>query len=136
MLTLICYLFTGQIVSVFLTGAAAYDYGVSFAHILLCSSFLFGIFYVLINALQARGAATESLIVSRKRTSSRTETLVGSGAPPESVSCNEGVLISCAACARLGSSRIVARRASIGSIRKSLPKGRAFVFMRHGVLRS
>ena len=62
MLTLICCLFTGQIVSVFLTDAAAYDYGVSFAHILLCTSFLFGIFYVLTNALQARGAATESFI--------------------------------------------------------------------------
>lgn len=51
----------------FLTDAAAYDYGVSFAHILLCTSFLFGVFYVLINALQARGAATESLIVSISR---------------------------------------------------------------------
>ena len=66
-LTLLCYLFTGQIVSVFLTDAAAYDYGVSFAHILLCTSFLFGIFYVLTNALQARGAATESLIVNISR---------------------------------------------------------------------
>ena len=66
-LTLLCYLFTGQIVSVFLTDAVAYDYGVSFAHILLCTSFLFGIFYVLINALQARGAATESLIVNISR---------------------------------------------------------------------
>lgn len=65
-LTLICYLFTGQIVSVFLTDAA-YDYGVSFAHILLCTSFLFGVFYVLVNALQARGAATESLIVNISR---------------------------------------------------------------------
>ena len=46
---------------------AAYDYGVSFAHILLCTSFLFGVFYVLTNALQARGAATESLIVNISR---------------------------------------------------------------------
>ena len=67
MLTLLCYLFTGQIVSVFLTDAAAYDYGVSFAHILLCTSFLFGVFYVLTNALQTRGAATESLIVNISR---------------------------------------------------------------------
>ena len=66
-LTLLCYLFTGQIVSVFLTDAAAYDYGVSFARILLSTSFLFGVFYVLTNALQARGAATESLIVSISR---------------------------------------------------------------------
>lgn len=47
--------------------AAAYDYGVSFAHILLCTSFLFGVFYVLTNALQARGAAAESLIVNISR---------------------------------------------------------------------
>lgn len=66
-LTAICYLFTGQIVSVFLTDAAAYEYGVSFARILLCTSFLFGVFYVLINALQASGAATESLIVNISR---------------------------------------------------------------------
>lgn len=32
-----------------------------------CTSFLFGVFYVLINALQARGAATESLIVNISR---------------------------------------------------------------------
>lgn len=66
-LTLLCYLFTGQIVSVFLTDAAAYDYGFSFSRILLCTSFLFGVFYVLINALQACGAATESLIVNISR---------------------------------------------------------------------
>lgn len=66
-LTVICYLFTGQIVSIFLTDAAAYDYGVSFSHILLCTSFLFGVFYVLTNALQASGAAMESLIVNISR---------------------------------------------------------------------
>ncbi len=56
-----------MIVSVFLTDAAAYDYGVSFARILLCTSFLFGVFYVITNALQALGAAKESLIVSISR---------------------------------------------------------------------
>lgn len=66
-LTGICYLFTDQIVNVFLTDTAAFDYGVSFARILLCTSFLFGVFYVLINALQACGAATESLIVNISR---------------------------------------------------------------------
>lgn len=66
-LTVACYLFTGQIVGVFLTDAAAYDYGASFSRILLCTSFLFGVFYVLINALQASGAATESMIVSISR---------------------------------------------------------------------
>lgn len=66
-LTVICYIFLPQIVNVFLTDAAAYQYGVSFARILLCTSFLFGIFYVVINALQACGAATESLIVNISR---------------------------------------------------------------------
>lgn len=66
-LTVVCYMFTGQIVSVFLTDPAAFDYGVSFARILLCTSFLFGVFYVLTNALQASGAAKESLIVSISR---------------------------------------------------------------------
>lgn len=66
-LTIICYIFTGQIVSVFLTNSAAYDYGVSFSRILLCTSFLFGVFYVLTNALQASGAAMESLIVNISR---------------------------------------------------------------------
>lgn len=66
-LTIICYIFAGNIVSVFLTDPAAYEYGVSFAQILLCTSFLFGVYYVLINAMQARGAAKESLIVSIAR---------------------------------------------------------------------
>lgn len=66
-LTALCYLFTGQIVSAFLTDAAAYDYGLTFSRILLCTSFLFGVFYVLTNALQACGAATESFIVNISR---------------------------------------------------------------------
>ena len=66
-LTVICYLFLPQIVSAFLTDAAAFDYGVSFSKILLCTSFLFGIFYVMTNALQACGAAAESLIVNVSR---------------------------------------------------------------------
>ena len=66
-LATICYLFLPQIVSAFLTDAAAFDYGVAFSKILLCTSFLFGVFYVMINALQACGAATESLIVNISR---------------------------------------------------------------------
>lgn len=67
LLTVLCYLFTDQIISMFLTDAAAYSYGVSFSRILLSTSFLFGVFYVLTNALQANGAATESLIVNISR---------------------------------------------------------------------
>lgn len=66
-LTIICYLFLPQIVSAFLTDSAAYNYSLAFAKILLSTSFLFGIFYVITNALQAYGAATESLIVNVSR---------------------------------------------------------------------
>jgi len=66
-MTGVCYLLTGQIVSAFLTDPAAFDYAVQFAHILLTTSFLFGVFYVLGNALQAMGAATEALIINLSR---------------------------------------------------------------------
>ena len=66
-LTLICYVFINQIAGVFLTDISAFSYAVSFSKILLCTSFLFGIFYVLINALQASGAAMESLVVNISR---------------------------------------------------------------------
>lgn len=67
LLTLVCYLFSGQIVSVFLTAPQAYEYGLKFARILLSTGFLFGVFYVLTSALQACGAAKESLVVSVSR---------------------------------------------------------------------
>ena len=66
-MTGVCYLFTDQIVSAFLTDAAAFDYAVQFARILLTTSFLFGVFYVLSNSLQAMGAAKAALIVNLSR---------------------------------------------------------------------
>ena len=66
-LTLLCYMFTGSMVKMMLTNEAAYNYGVQFAHILLITSFLFGVFNVLCNALQAMGAATAALIVNLSR---------------------------------------------------------------------
>lgn len=66
-LTGVCYLFTDNIVSAFLTDAAAFDYAVQFARILLTTSFLFGVFYVLSNALQAMGAAAEALVINLSR---------------------------------------------------------------------
>ena len=66
-LTAICYLFTNQIVSAFLTEVSAFDYGVEFSRSLLSTSALFGVFYVLINALQATGAAVSSLIINISR---------------------------------------------------------------------
>lgn len=66
-MTGICYLFTNQIVSAFLTDQDAFDYAVQFARILLTTSFLFGVFYVLSNSLQAMGAAAAALTVNLSR---------------------------------------------------------------------
>ncbi|MGN0169481.1 MAG: MATE family efflux transporter [Lachnospiraceae bacterium] len=67
LLTLLCYLFTNQIVSAFLTDVSASEYAVEFARILLSTGPLFGIFYVLTNALQAMGAALPSLVINVSR---------------------------------------------------------------------
>ena len=66
-MTGVCYLFTNQIVSAFLSDADAFGYAVQFARILLTTSFLFGVFYVLSNALQAMGAAAPALIINLSR---------------------------------------------------------------------
>ncbi len=66
-LTATCYLFCNQIVHAFLSDEKAFEYAVEFSRILLCTSFLFGIFYVLISTLQAMVDATSSLIVNLSR---------------------------------------------------------------------
>ena len=66
-MTVVCYLFERQIVSAFLSEAEALSYGIEFSRILLTTSFLFGMFYVLSNALQAMGAATAALIINMSR---------------------------------------------------------------------
>lgn len=66
-MTAVCYAFTYRIVGAFLSEGAAFDYAVQFAKILLTTSFLFGVFYVLGNALQAMGAAAEALIINLSR---------------------------------------------------------------------
>ena len=66
-MTGVCYLFTEQIVGAFLTDPAAFDHAVAFVRILLTTSCLFGIFYVLGSALQGMGAATAALIVNLSR---------------------------------------------------------------------
>lgn len=60
-------MFTNQIVSAFLADVTAFDYAVQFAKILLTTSPIFGVFYVLTNALQAMGAATASLVINLSR---------------------------------------------------------------------
>lgn len=66
-MTGVSYLLKRQIIGVFLTDAAAFDYATKFVNILLTTSFLFGVFYVLTNAFQAMGAATEALIINLSR---------------------------------------------------------------------
>ena len=66
-MTGLCYLLRSQIVGAFLTEPAAFDYAVRFTNILLTTSILFGIFFVLNNALQAAGAATQALITNLSR---------------------------------------------------------------------
>ena len=61
------FLFFKQGLGAFLTEPAAFDYAVAFTNILLTTSILFGLFYVLCNSLQAMGAATPALIVNLSR---------------------------------------------------------------------
>ncbi|MGI6178030.1 MAG: MATE family efflux transporter [Eubacterium sp.] len=63
-ITVICYVFAPEIVTVFLTNETALSLGARFSRIMLTTAWLFGMFYVLMNALQAIGAAVPSLIIS------------------------------------------------------------------------
>lgn len=66
-MTGLCYLLRDSIIRVFLTDAASFDYATTFTSILLTTSFLFGVFYVLTNALQAMGAAVQALVINLSR---------------------------------------------------------------------
>lgn len=66
-LTVLCYVFKKQLVSAFLSEPDAFDYAVEFAGILLTTGPLFGIFYVITNAMQAMGAGMASLIANISR---------------------------------------------------------------------
>ena len=54
-------------VGAFLSNPKALSLGIEFSRIMLTTSFLFGMFYVLSNALQAMGAATSALIINMSR---------------------------------------------------------------------
>ncbi|MGI6736855.1 MAG: MATE family efflux transporter [Anaerovoracaceae bacterium] len=66
-MTIVCYVFIDQIVGAFLTDAQALRYGIDFSKVLLTTSFLFGVYYVFLNAIQAMGASGASLIVNTSR---------------------------------------------------------------------
>lgn len=63
-ITALCFGFAPQIVTAFLTNSEALSLGTLFSRIMLSTAWLFGIFYVIMNALQAIGAATPSLLIS------------------------------------------------------------------------
>ena len=62
--TALCALFIRPLVTVFLTDHEALDYGVTFSLIMLSTSWFFGVYYVLMNTVQAIGAATPAFILS------------------------------------------------------------------------
>lgn len=66
-MTGLCYLLRELIIRMFLTEPASFDFAITFTNILLTTSFLFGVFYVLVNALQAMGAAAQALIINLSR---------------------------------------------------------------------
>ena len=63
-MVIMCYIFTGNIVRVFLIEPESFNYAVKFLRIKLSSSVLFAIFFIFVNALQAMGAAKASFILS------------------------------------------------------------------------
>ncbi len=66
-MAILCYIFVTPIVKLFLTDASSIQYGVEFARIVLWTSPLVGMFYVLTNTMQAMGAAVEALVINLSR---------------------------------------------------------------------
>ena len=59
-----CYVFSGDIVSVFLTQPEAFEYGVKFLRIKQSTTIMFAVFFIFVNALQGMGAGRASLVLS------------------------------------------------------------------------
>ena len=66
-LTTFCYLNLDKIIGGFLPDPAAYEFAYSFARYYLATGVLFGLLFVITNALQAAGAASAALIVNVSR---------------------------------------------------------------------
>lgn len=66
-MTVICYMGAGPLVTAFLDNADAFEYGMSFARVYILSGPILGILFVMINAIQSTGAAVPSLILSISR---------------------------------------------------------------------
>lgn len=63
-MTVICYIFAGPLVTAFLDNADAFSFGINFSRICILSGPILGILFVMINAIQSTGAAMPSLILS------------------------------------------------------------------------
>ena len=61
---ILCYIFAGNIVDIFLTDAIAYEKGIEFTRILMTTAWLIGAFAICQNTLQAMGAAVSALLAS------------------------------------------------------------------------
>ncbi len=63
-MTVICYLGAGPLVTAFLDNKDAYGFGFTFSRIYIISGPVLGILFVMINAIQSTGAALPSLVLS------------------------------------------------------------------------
>lgn len=66
-MTAVCYMGAGPMVKTFLEDDNAFGYGMSFARIYIYSGPILGVLFVMINTIQAMGAAVPSLILSVSR---------------------------------------------------------------------
>jgi Na+-driven multidrug efflux pump len=66
-MTVVCYVFAGPLVTAFLDNQAAYGFGFEFSRTLIISGPVLGLMFVFINAIQSTGAALPSLILSISR---------------------------------------------------------------------
>lgn len=66
-MTVICYVFAGDLVKLILDEPDAFGYGMSFCRIYIISGPIMGVLFVMINAIQSTGAAIPSLILSISR---------------------------------------------------------------------
>lgn len=66
-MTIICYLGAGPLVTAFLENKDAFGFGFQFSRIYIISGPVLGILFVMINAIQSTGAALPSLVLSISR---------------------------------------------------------------------
>lgn len=66
-MTIICFAGSSMLVCAFLENQKAYLFGIQFVHILMLTGPILGLLFVLVNAIQAMGAAMPSLILSISR---------------------------------------------------------------------